>query len=68
MTKYQVLQDKLSDLVLDVLQRHMFLCADQTKPNCASKKKTLSSWHFLKRRWKELNLNNKGGIYRSKVN
>jgi len=68
MTKDQVLQDKLSDLGLDVLQRHIFLCADQTKPNCAPKKKTLASWQFLKRRLKELNLDKKGGIYRSKVN
>ena len=68
MIKDQVLQDKLSDLGLDELQRHIFLCADQTEANCAPKKKTLASWSYLKRRLKELNLDKKGGIYRSKVN
>jgi len=68
MIKDQVLQDKLSDLGLDVLERHIFLCADQTEANCAPKKKTLASWGYLKRRLKELNLDKKGGIYRSKVN
>ena len=68
MIKDQVLQDKLSDLGLDVLERHIFLCADQTEANCASKKITLASWSFLKHRLKELNLDKKGGIYRSKVN
>ena len=68
MIKDQVLEDKLSDLGLDVLERHIFLCADQTEANCAPKKKTLASWSYLKRRLKELNLDKKGGIYRSKVN
>ena len=68
MIKDQVLEDKLSDLGLDVLDRHIFLCADQTEANCAPKKKTLASWSYLKHRLKELNLDKKGGIYRSKVN
>ena len=68
MIKDQVLEDKLSDLGLDVLERHIFLCADQTEANCAPKKKTLASWSYLKRRLKELNLDKKGWIYRSKVN
>ena len=66
--KDQVLEDKLSDLGPDVLERHICLCADQTEANCAPKKKTLASWSYLKRRLKELNLDKKGGIYRSKVN
>ena len=68
MIKDQFLEDKLSELGLDVLERHIFLCADQTEANCAPKKKTLASWSYLKRRLKELNLDKKGGIYRSKVN
>jgi hypothetical protein len=68
MIKDRVLQDKLSDLGLNVIERHIFLCADQTEANCAPKKKTLTSWDFLKRRLTELNLDKKGGIYRSKVN
>ena len=68
MIEDQVLEDKLSDLGLDVLERHILLCADQNESICAPKKKTLASWSFLKRRLKELNLDKKGGIYRSKVN
>ena len=36
--------------------RHLFLCADQTKPKCCEKQSGLDSWDFLKRRLKELNL------------
>ena len=68
MIKDQVLEDKLTNLRLDVFERHILMCADQTEANCAPKKKTLASWSYLKRRLKELNLDKKGGIYRSKVN
>lgn len=36
--------------------RHIFLCADQTKPKCCSKADGLESWDFLKARLKELKL------------
>jgi hypothetical protein len=36
--------------------RHIFLCADQTKPKCCSTVKGLESWDFLKARLKELKL------------
>ncbi len=68
MTQDRVLQDTVYDLGLDIVERHIFLCADQTEPKCAPKKKTLASWDFLKRRLTELNLDKRGGIYRSKVN
>jgi len=50
-------------------QRHIFLCADQTEPKCASKEKGLESWNYLKKRLKELNLAGPDPlVYRSKVN
>jgi (2Fe-2S) ferredoxin len=50
-------------------RRHIFLCADQTEPKCASKEKGLESWDYLKRRLKELNLAGPQPlVYRSKVN
>ncbi len=50
-------------------RRHIFLCADQTEPKCASRERGLESWEYLKRRLKELNLSGPEPlIYRSKVN
>lgn len=49
-------------------QKHIFLCADQTKPKCCEKAKSLESWHYLKSRLKELGLSNQGGILRTKAN
>jgi len=51
-------------------QRHIFLCADQTKPKCCSKEAGLESWEFLKRRCKELSLTAPGSaaLARTKAN
>ena len=64
----QQIQEKLTELGIDVLQKHIFLCADQTEANCSPRRKTLESWEYLKTRLSELGLDNRGGIYRSKVN
>jgi (2Fe-2S) ferredoxin len=52
----------------DKIRRHIFLCADQTKPKCAAKEEGLAAWDYLKRRLKELKLTGDGGIYRTKAN
>ena len=52
----------------DEIQRHIFLCCDQTKPKCSGKGASLESWQFLKTRLKELELTGSGGIYRTKAN
>lgn len=53
-------QDSLSETIktlgLTQIQRHLFLCADQTKPKCCSKASSLEAWDYLKRRLKELQL------------
>src|ERR1041385_5794988 len=50
-------------------RRHIFLCADQTEPKCASKEEGLASWEFLKQRLKELKLAGPEGlVYRTKAN
>jgi len=50
-------------------RRHIFLCADQTEPKCASKEAGLEAWEYLKRRLKELNLVGPNLlIYRTKAN
>jgi (2Fe-2S) ferredoxin len=50
------------------IKRHIFLCCDQTKPNCSEKEKSLESWNYLKKRLDELGLSGEGGVYRTKAN
>jgi (2Fe-2S) ferredoxin len=55
-------------LGVDKIERHIFLCCDQTKPKCSDKALSLESWEFLKRRLDELKLTGAGGVYRTKAN
>jgi (2Fe-2S) ferredoxin len=56
-------------LGLEKYSRHIFLCADQTKPECCSKKAGLESWEYLKKRLKELKLAGPNpAVYRTKAN
>jgi (2Fe-2S) ferredoxin len=58
-----------AEMGLEKFQRHIFLCADQTKPKCCSKERGLASWEFLKQRLGELGLTGTGSpIYRTKAN
>ncbi len=50
------LKDCAEKLGINHAHRHLFLCADQTKPKCCDKSASLESWDYLKRRLKELNL------------
>ena len=61
-------QKKAEELHVDKIERHIFLCADQTKPKCCKHKDSLKAWKYLKKRLKELNLDGDGGIYRTKAN
>ena len=51
-----------------VARRHIFLCCDQEKPKCCDKERGLEAWNYLKRRLKELQLSEQGGILRTKAN
>ncbi len=59
-------------LGLDRIQRHIFICADQTKPKCCDPEAGLEAWDYLKKRLKELKLDRadaEGGcIFRTKAN
>ncbi len=57
-----------AQLGIDRLARHIFLCCDQTKPNCCEKARSLEAWSFLKARLDELGLSGAGGVYRTKAN
>ena len=62
-------QQKIADSVgVNVAERHIFLCCDQTKPKCCDKERGLAAWKFLKKRLKELGLSEQGGILRTKAN
>ena len=50
------------------MQRHIFLCCDQTKPKCCDRELSLESWDYLKRRLLELGLTESGTVMRTKAN
>lgn len=43
-------------LSIPVVERHIFLCADQTTPKCAPREETNAVWAHLKTRLKQLGL------------
>ncbi|MDE2978767.1 MAG: (2Fe-2S) ferredoxin domain-containing protein [Acidobacteriota bacterium] len=50
------------------VERHIFLCCDQTKPKCCDRELSLESWDYLKRRLLELGLTESGAVMRTKAN
>ncbi len=67
------LKEMIHKLGLNKIQKHLFLCADQTKPLCCSKEVGLESWNYLKNRLKELGLDHPNSninpyIFRTKAN
>ena len=65
----QRLAEKARALGIGHLKRHIFLCADQTKPKCAPVESTDASWNYLKRRLVETGLiEGDRCVYRTKAN
>jgi (2Fe-2S) ferredoxin len=69
------MQDSLADqrrvadqLGVPRIQRHIFLCCDQTVPKCCDKQRSLEAWDYLKSRLAELGLVGQGGVFRTKAN
>ncbi len=63
------LNDVARTLGIGSIQRHIFLCADQTKPKCAPKDATNQAWDYLKKRLAELGLQqDEAWVYRTKAN
>lgn len=65
------LVDRAATLGLPTLSRHIFLCADQSKPLCCDRALSLEAWEYLKRRLKELGLDAPrpaGAVFRTKAN
>ena len=68
-----VLRENVEKLGLKQIQRHLFICADQTKPKCCDKASSLEAWDYLKRRLKELGLDKPSEerpscVFRTKAN
>lgn len=67
------LMSACADLALAQIQRHIFICADQTLPKCCSKEASLEAWDYLKKRLKQLKLDKPTDvhptcIFRTKAN
>jgi (2Fe-2S) ferredoxin len=62
------LETMAATIGVPLARRHIFLCADQTTPKCCDKARSIEAWDFLKRRLKELQLSEQGGILRTKAN
>ncbi|GJL83558.1 MAG: ferredoxin [marine bacterium B5-7] len=62
------LAEAVEKLQIKKIQRHIFLCCDQTKPKCSLREKSLESWNYLKTRLKELGLVDQGVVFRTKAN
>jgi len=66
-------RDKLHEVAqnpsIPLARRHIFLCADQTKPKCAEREITVESWDYLKRRLEELGIaKGENCVFRTKAN
>jgi len=55
-------------LGVPAVHHHIFLCCDQTVPNCCDKERGLVAWNYLKKRLAELGLTGQDGVYRTKAN
>ena len=60
-------------LALNAIERHIFICADQTKPKCFDKANSIDAWNYLKKRLQELKLDKPNKerpscIFRTKAN
>jgi (2Fe-2S) ferredoxin len=64
----KLLAAAVDKLKINSIQRHIFLCCDQTKPKCCLHAVGLESWNYLKTRLKELDLVQEGGVFRTKTN
>jgi (2Fe-2S) ferredoxin len=49
------------------IHRHIFLCAEPQKGECCKPEVGVASWKYLKRRLKQLGLDGRGGVARTKA-
>lgn len=56
------------NLRLNKIERHIFLCADQSEAKCCTREAGLASWDYLKRRINELQDELQFSVQRTKAN
>lgn len=56
MSEETALEESVQALSLADIQRHIFICADQTVPKCCDKAESIAAWNYLKQRLKALKL------------
>ena len=69
----QGLRACVKSLGIDQIDRHIFICADQTVPKCCDRETSLVAWNYLKKRLQELGLDKPSAdrpscIFRTKAN
>ena len=69
----KALKQSVEALSLNDIQRHIFICADQTVPKCCDKEESLTAWKYLKQRLKALSLDvpvneHNSFVFRTKAN
>src|SRR5262249_14503387 len=63
------LDEKVQALEIGHLRRHIFLCAEQTKPKCSPREVSDPAWDYLKRRLVETGLmKGENCVFRTKAN
>jgi len=70
-TERQHLATVTEGLGIGKLSRHIFLCADQSKPKCSQREDSVKSWDYLKGRLAELGLtksSRESCVFRTKAN
>jgi len=63
----------VQSLGVDRIERHIFICADQTVPKCCDRQTSLEAWNYLKKRLQELGLDKPSAtrptcVFRTKAN
>ena len=71
--KHNAMDRELTELAekygVGTIQRHIFLCADQSEAKCCDRKAGIESWDYLKKRLKQVNPTlEQATIYRTKAN
>ncbi|MEG4120451.1 ferredoxin [Microcoleus sp. N9_B4] len=69
----QSLSACVQSLGIAQIERHIFICADQTVPKCCDRQTSLEAWNYLKKRLQELGLDKPSAtrptcVFRTKAN
>jgi len=61
------LKNRVLELKLKGIKRHLFICATPRKAKCCPPEEGQKAWEYLKKRLGELGLTGEGGVYRTKA-